>query len=179
MLPAASPQLAPGLASRKPQVSIRVEALLAKTSYGKVRASKAALALASTALVLGGMAAIPFAPVGIAVPPVPVVSASRMRASAPAIARARVSPPPVIPASFEKPRRHSRPISGAAGLRASLRRAPVISPAAPVLAAEGIEAATVQQPVAAYVVVSVTADQEGWIQIVWFRVARAAVLNQI
>jgi beta-lactamase regulating signal transducer with metallopeptidase domain len=179
LIPAASPQLAPGLSARKPQVSIRVEALLAKRCHGKARASKAALALASAALVLGGTAALPLAPVGIAPSPVAAVAAPRMTASVPAAAYAPKAAPPVAFASLRKPPKHSLPLA-AARVRAS-GRTPAVLPvrALPASVQEEAVVATRQQPVTDYVVVCVSGDQGGWIQVVWFRVARAAVLSQI
>jgi beta-lactamase regulating signal transducer with metallopeptidase domain len=89
MMPAASPHLAPGAVSRKPQISIRVEALLAKRRDWRMRSSKAALALSSAALVLASTAVLPVAPVCAGEPPVPVLSARHVGAPVPAIAYAR------------------------------------------------------------------------------------------
>jgi beta-lactamase regulating signal transducer with metallopeptidase domain len=195
LIPAVSPQLAPGLASPKPQVSIRVEALLRKTRNGKARASKAALALASTVLLLGGTAALPVAPVRIVNPgdtsaqagrlnvlrsqPGGSPNSRRMMAAPPAIAYASKSAPAAAARSFAKVRRHSRTVSGTPGLQASRGRVPGISEVrpTPALAQDEVVAAAWQEPVAACFVVFVSGDQGGWIRIIWFHAARAAVLN--
>lgn len=171
LIPAVSPQLAPGLAARKPQVSIRVEALLRKTRNGKARASKAALALASTALILGGMAALPVAPVRIAGLPVPAVSAPRRMASVPAIAYA----PAPAARHLSKIRRRSRLVSGTSGFAASRGIAPIDE--TPALAEKEVVAAAWQEPDAAYFVICVGPDQGGWIRVIWFHRVRAAVLS--
>ncbi len=114
LIPAASPQLAPGLASPKRQVSIRVEALLRKTRNGKTRASKAALALASTALVLGGTAALPLAPVRIVNP-----GDTPARAGRASVLRSHARR---VPEFFNRERGRLRAKIGAGGCREKLRK---------------------------------------------------------
>jgi len=67
-LNAVAPQLAPGAAARKPQLSIRVEALLAGTGDRRRRCSKAALVAASAALAVAVFAAVHLAPVSVTLP---------------------------------------------------------------------------------------------------------------
>ena len=92
LVPAARPQLAPGAVARKPQVSLRVEALLAKRHPGRPTSSKAVLALASVGLTIAAAAALPIAPVGAIEPPAPAVSARIVHAPVPQVAYARPRP---------------------------------------------------------------------------------------
>ncbi len=101
LVPAASAQLAPGAMARKPQVSVRVEALLARTRNGTAKISRAALAAAAAALAVAGVAALPLAPVGVAEPPAPPVPVARGRAAGPpsvpertVVAQSRPAAPP-------------------------------------------------------------------------------------
>ena len=92
LVPSARPQLAPGAVARKPQVSLRVEALLAKRHHGRPTSSKAVLALASVALTVAAAAAPAIAPLGAVEPPAPVVSSRIAHAPVPQMAYARPRP---------------------------------------------------------------------------------------
>jgi beta-lactamase regulating signal transducer with metallopeptidase domain len=153
MMPAASPRLAPGAVSRKPQISIRVEALLAKRRESTMRSSKSVLALSSAALALASTAVLPVAPVSAGEPPVPVLQAQHAGAPVPAMAYAR----PV--AVHEAPR------------LAEVRK---LTPHqnGPV-AVEELTVAAWRGPAEAYYVVCLHDVEPGWIQVFWVRVPRS------
>ncbi|MGE5647328.1 MAG: M56 family metallopeptidase [Acidobacteriota bacterium] len=111
LMPEAAPRLAPGAVSRKPQISIRVEALLARRRGPWMRSSKAALAVASAALALASVVVLPVAPVAATEPPAPPLQARRVDAPVPEIAYARpvVRAVPVAKARKPAPARVASP----------------------------------------------------------------------
>ncbi len=158
LVPAVNPQLAPGAVARKPQLSIRVEALLARTRNGAVRISKPSLALASAALAVAGLAALPVEPVGVADPPVPVIAA-----------RPRIAPAPTLAAAVHPAPRPAVRHATSSKLRTVVaRRGSMQVPAEMVMARS-------QAPAVTCYVVWLPDGEPGWIQIIWLRPARPSM----
>jgi hypothetical protein len=152
LMPAASPQLAPGVVARKPEISIRVEALLAKGRNGAARSSKPVLALASIGLAAAGMAALPLAPVSVGEVSVPALAARTLAVPAPAMAYA--APKPAARARVpEAPR------------LAKIRR-PARVPQETVLLEE-VTVAAWRGPAVAYYIVCLQRGEAGWVQVFW------------
>ena len=86
-----TPQLAPGALARRPQLSIRVEALLEGGRDRTRRSSRSALTAAAAALAVTVFAAAPLAPVSVALPARPVTTA-RAAVVAPALRAAAARP---------------------------------------------------------------------------------------
>jgi hypothetical protein len=156
LAPAAGPELAPGAVARKPQISVRVEALLAKGRNGQARCSKAALALAGGALAFAGLLAAPLAPLSVAEPPVPALEARTTQPPVPSIAYAAPKPP-VRRAAPEAPR------------MARLRK-----PAEPVF--EQVSVRAWQAPDGSYYLVCVSGSEPGWVKVFWMRAVRASIV---
>jgi beta-lactamase regulating signal transducer with metallopeptidase domain len=95
----ATPQLAPGALARRPQLSIRVEALLEGGRDRRRRSSRSALTAAAATLAVTAFAAAPWAPVTVALPAVPVVAA---RAMTPVVT---VAARPAVPVAVARLRR--------------------------------------------------------------------------
>jgi beta-lactamase regulating signal transducer with metallopeptidase domain len=159
----ATPQLAPGAVARKPQVSIRVEALLDGGRDRKRRFSKAALVTASAALAATAFVAAPLAPVAVALPAIPRPAGPTVRNAPPAMAYAAPRPAaargPVRTARVRRPR---LPVA------ASKRE-----PAGSVESRDGAMLPVVGQsrlfaaPAVLYYVVYFPDGEAEWIQIVW------------
>jgi beta-lactamase regulating signal transducer with metallopeptidase domain len=156
-LNAATPQLAPGAVARKPQLSIRVEALLAGGRDRKRRSSKTALAAASAALVVVAFAAAPLAPVTVALPAIPKPAGPVVRQAPLPMASVVPKPAPVRVARMHKPRRPAR-----------RNQEPVMSAAnqggveLPVTGRSRLVA-----PAVMYYVVCFQGGEAEWIRIVW------------
>jgi beta-lactamase regulating signal transducer with metallopeptidase domain len=158
LAPLGRPQLAPGAVARKPQISIRVEALLAATRNGTARFSRMGLAAASAALAAAGAVVLGFAPVGVTEPPVPVLAAQTRTAAVPALAYTR--PRPVVRPAPAAPRtqvaRAARP-----------REIPTDALAEQLVVAEW----QAQAPQLTCVVV-LRDGEPAWIQVFWLRTVR-------
>jgi len=179
---AAAPQLAPGALARRPQISIRVEALLERGRDRGRRSSRGALAAAAATLTAAAFVAAPLAPVTVALPAAPRLAASnapvaarsplpllKTMAQAPPPARARLhgrsrpparhNPPPAMPAAVA---RDFAPLSGAP------------TSAAPVPAA----LPAFQAPPMTLYVVFVDGGDAGWIRILWVHQVSNQPLNR-
>jgi len=156
-----TPQLAPGALARKPQLSIRVEALLARGRDRRRRSSRGALATAAAVLATAAFVAAPLAPVNVAVPP--------QRAAA---VRSAATPIPILAQVREPAKR----------VRVHRRRSPVaqaLQPAASTLMSKRvIVAPTPPAPPMMLYVVFVDGGDSGWIHILWVREIPAPVLNR-
>jgi hypothetical protein len=153
-LHAATPQLAPGALARKPQLSIRVEALLAGGRDRRRRYSRGALAAAGATLAMAAIAAAPLAPVTVALPPRPSVAV-----------RSKPAPGPVAEAQAA-PARQVR-VRPARRLVAGLK-SPAGSSPPPVRRVE---------PAVMLYVVYVDGGDAGWIRILWVHEIPAPVSN--
>jgi len=194
----AAPQLAPGAVS-KPQISVRVESLLAATTLRAARVSRAAVASACVALAGVAVLTAPVAPAGVVAPALPAPAVARPTAPAPEVARALL---PVVqgksPAAAGKPvqarrtvrmriaqtRRQApeRPQTNTAAEQARVAATAVVaadrppekinpSPAAPPLA----NVISIQTPVS-YGVFYLGDGQGGWIRVLWMRTISGRVL---
>jgi beta-lactamase regulating signal transducer with metallopeptidase domain len=151
-----TPQLAPGAVARRPQLSMRVEALLAGRRHRGLRLSKTALGAAAAVLAAASFAAAPLAPVAVAPPQVPDPARPAVRRDVPAIAYAV---PKAVP---PRPRTHLA------------RRAPI----RPEASAEKVAMRAVPlRPELIYYVVCFEDGETSWIRIVWVHTAPAPVLN--
>jgi Zn-dependent protease with chaperone function len=161
IVPAAAPQLAPGVVPRKPQISVRVEALLANTRSGKARCSKGAVAIASAVLSMAAAAVLSLAPVAVAEMPAPALSARTRVAPAPAFAYAAPKPPRAAVATRTT--------------EIARVRKPAPRPGGPAVVEE-VTVAVWRGPAAAYYVVCASDGEPVWIQVVWIPVARTRVI---
>lgn len=149
---AGTPQLAPGAVAGKPQLSLRVEELVAGRRDRRRRFSKAALMGALAALAAAAFVAAPFAPVAVALPPVPAPARPAVRATVPAIAYA-------VP----KPVRVSAPVRVA---RARNTQPPAL-----------VEAGALPRGGAFLYVVYVNDGAAEWIRIVWVHAVPSPMLD--
>ncbi|HVX65941.1 MAG TPA: M56 family metallopeptidase [Bryobacteraceae bacterium] len=163
LVPLANPQLAPGAVARRPQISIRIEALLANTRHGTVRLSKAALALASVALAAAGLVSLPFAPVGVTEPAVPKLEARRLDAPVPAIAYAAAKPAPRVVRAAP---RTQMARAAKRGIEPSAAALPALD-----VPSEEVVMAEWQTPRMACYVVWLPDGRPGWIQVFWLQPA--------
>ncbi len=150
----ATPQLAPGALARKPQLSIRVEALLARGRDRSRRSSRGTLATAAAVLAMAAFVAAPLAPVTVAVPPQRAVAVRS--AATPIVAQVRE------PAKRVRVHRRASRVPAASTL---MSKRAVVAPAPPA------------PPMMLYVVF-VDGGDSGWIRIVWVRAIPAPVLNR-
>jgi len=150
----ATPQLAPGALARRPQLSIRVEALLEGGRDRRRRWSRGALTAAAATLAVTVFAAAPLEPVSVALPPRPATIA-RAKMAAPSAAPAR----PAAVAKTVRPRR----VRPRAPLASEVARstAPVSTPPEPA----ALRAAPA--PAMVLYVVYVDGGDAGWIRILW------------
>jgi beta-lactamase regulating signal transducer with metallopeptidase domain len=140
-----TPQLAPGTVGGKPQLSVRVEALVTGGRDRRRRFSKAAFGAALATLAAVAFVAAPFAPVVVALPAVPAPARPAVRATVPAIAYAAPKPPRVS----------APPVRMA---RAPKAEAPMPVAVAPIAVPPGE---------AVLYVIYVNDGGSGWIRIVW------------
>jgi beta-lactamase regulating signal transducer with metallopeptidase domain len=193
-----TPQLAPGALARRPQLSIRVEALLEGGRDRRRRSSRGALAAAAATLAMAAFAAAPWAPVTVELPALPVIAAQ------PALRPAASSAPAPQVAKTARVRRHKAerdrlvarsvaPVPAAPGPEAVVRSvAPLatmavtaaarsVAPLAamPVTAVAGSTAPLRAAPAPAMMlyVVYVDGGDAGWIRILWVHEIPAPALN--
>jgi beta-lactamase regulating signal transducer with metallopeptidase domain len=160
-LDVAAPQLAPGAVAGKPQLSVRVEELVAGRRGRRRHFSKTGIAAALAALAAGAYAAAPFAPVAISMPQVPAPARPAARAPVPAIAYMAPKPAPVV--------------------ARRMRLAPsvqVARAARPELAVLHETAAQAVRGEAVLYVVYVDDGAAGWIRIVWVHAVPSPTLGR-
>ena len=163
----ATPQLAPGALAGRPQLSIRVEALLEGGRDRRRRSSRGALAAAAATLAVTVFAAAPLAPVSVALPARPV-SLARAAVAAPAL-RAAVARP-VVAMKAVRPRR-VRPRAPLATVEAR-SVAPVSAPPEPA------PLRVAPAPAMVLYVVYVDGGDAGWIRILWVHAIPAQAVNR-
>ncbi len=202
----ATPQLAPGALAGRPQLSIRVEALLEGGRDRRRRSSRSALTVAAAALAVAVFAAAPLAPVTVALPARPVALAA---AVAPRLSGAAVRPALRVVrlrrARVQRDRLVTRSVTpqtamaGAAQFAAVVdaSTAPVAASSAPlttVVARSGAPAPAMQvpsvlagsraplgaapAPAMILYVVYVDGGDAGWIRILWVHQIPAPAVNR-
>ncbi len=197
----ATPQLAPGALARRPQLSIRVEALLEGGRDRRRRSSRSALTAAAATLAVAVFAAAPLAPVSVALPVRPVAIA-RAAAVAPALSAAAARP--ALPIKAVRSRRARAHASHAAAEQGTAQLAMAVTgstpPAAAIEAGSTAPLATVMARSAAQVpaapagstaplrvapapamvlyVVYVDGGDAGWIRILWVHAIPAQAVNR-
>ncbi len=169
VLRAATPQLAPGALAPKPQLSIRVEALLAGGRDRRRRSSRGALAAAAITLALAAFAAAPLAPVTVAPPAVSKLA----HRPAPVVANAALEPAPARE-PVRRVRVHRQTSHVVPALQASVQE-----PTRRVETRATIEPAVLRPaaPDVMLYVLYVDGGDAGWIRILWIHEVPAPVLN--
>ena len=173
----ATPQLAPGALARRPQLSIRVEALLEGGRDRRRRSSRGALAAAAATLAMAAFAAAPWAPVTVALPALPVVAA-RPVLSPPLSAVA--AQPAVAVKTARVHRRRAEQEQVVARSTAPLATVVARSTAPPATVAARSTAPLPAAPAPAMMlyVVYVDGGDAGWIRILWVHEIPNPALNR-
>jgi beta-lactamase regulating signal transducer with metallopeptidase domain len=161
----ATPQLAPGALAPRPQISMRVEALLAGGRDRRRRSSRGALAAAAATLGMAVVAAAPWAPVTVAVPVAPVIAARRAT-PLPVVAARPVAARPVA-AAVKTARVQRRAVArSSAPLRAVVARNTEVAGTSPFVEAV-TPAPAAPAPALRLYVIYVNGGDAGWIRILW------------
>ena len=172
----ATPQLAPGALARRPQLSIRVEALLEGGRDRRRRSSRSALMAAAATLALAAFAAAPLAPVTVALPARPVATA-RAAVVAPALAAAAARPAAVVKVARLRSARPHRDGLVARSV-ASQVAAESAAPLATVVARSAAPVSAAPAPAMVLYVVYVDGGDAGWIRILWVHPIPAQAVNR-
>ncbi|HEY1206551.1 MAG: M56 family metallopeptidase [Bryobacteraceae bacterium] len=160
---AATPQLAPGALAPKPQLSIRVEALLEGGRDRTRRSSRGALVAAAATLAMAAFVAAPLAPVTVAMPAAPKPAAV-MAHAAPRQAPVQVA---------AKTARVYRPRAERARVVARST-----APLATVVARSSAPIPAALRPAMMLYVIYVDGGDAGWIRILWVHEIPAPILNR-
>jgi len=195
----ATPQLAPGALAGRPQLSIRVEALLEGGRDRRRRSSRGALTAAAAALAVAVFAAAPLAPVSVALPVRPVALA-RAAAVAPALSAAAARP--AVAMKAVRPRRvrtrapyavaeqgtaqlaafatgsTPRPAAMEAGSTAPLATVMARSAAPVPVSPEPAPLRVAPAPAMVLYVVYVDGGDAGWIRILWVHAIPAPTVGR-
>ena len=177
----ATPQLAPGALARRPQLSIRVEALLEGGRDRRRRSSRGALTAAAAALAVAVFAAAPLAPVSVALPARPVATA-RAAIVAPALVAAAARP--AVAMKAVRPRRARTHAAHAAVAAATESAAPLAASAAgggaplAAVARNAVPVSAAPAPAMVLYVVYVDGGDAGWIRILWVHAIPAQAVDR-
>ena len=185
----ATPQLAPGALARRPQLSIRVEALLEGGRDRRRRSSRSALTAAAATLAVMVFAAAPLAPVSVALPARPVATARAAVVAAPLVAAAARPAAVTKVARLRRVRAQRDRLVGAAQIAAAVEgsAAPVAAVSAPPAAATQVPAVlagsraplgAAPAPAMVLYVVYVDGGDAGWIRILWVHAIPAQAVNR-
>ncbi len=156
---AATPQLAPGALAGRPQLSIRVEALLEGGRDRRRRSSRGALMAAAATLAVAAFVAAPMAPVTVAMPAAPVVAARPAVVASP-LGAVAARPPAAVKVARVRRQKTDRTVA----------RSVARVPDAPLPAVEARSAAPLPAapaPAMMLYVIYLDGGDAGWIRILW------------